>query len=91
MEASREQRVIGVIRAFLGRYDEDRARELTLSTRVEDLALDSLDRVELAMDIEEEFEPECAKVFEVDDQLGKHETVGELVMAICEQLKRLEA
>ena len=51
--------------------DED---EIELGTHLEDLNFDSLDMVEIAMDIEDEFNVEVP-----DDALEKFQTIGDIV------------
>ena len=51
--------------------DED---EVTPETNLEDLNFDSLDMVEIAMDIEDEFNVEVP-----DDALEKFQTIGDIV------------
>ena len=54
MNSEREERVLAILEENLG----VRREELTpLALLMEDLCMDSLDRVEISMDLEEEFDP----------------------------------
>ncbi len=69
--ASVEQRVIDIVAEQLGVEKEKITRD---SNFVNDLGADSLDTVELVMELEEEFEINIP-----DDQADKIQTVGEAI------------
>jgi acyl carrier protein len=57
--------------------------QIHLGSTFDELALDSLDRVSLAFDIEEKYEIEIP-----EDKLGKIKTVNEMVAGIEEALRQ---
>jgi len=69
--ATVEQRVIDIVCENLGANKEQVKRETSF---VEDMGADSLDVVELVMELEEEFEINIP-----DDQAEKIKTVGEAI------------
>lgn len=62
------------IRAIICNLLEVDEAEVTLDTHLEDLGVDSLDMIDMAMDIEDEFEIEVT-----DEVLEKFETVRDIV------------
>lgn len=70
--------VLRVLAELLGQRFEDLARENTLA----DLGADSLDHVEMAMALEEEFTIEIA-----DEELEKVATVGQAIDLVKSKLK----
>lgn len=75
--ASNEERVIDIVAEQLGADKEKITRDTAF---VEDLGADSLDTVELVMELEEEFGIEIP-----DDAVEKIRTVGEVVDYIDSQ------
>ena len=69
--ASEEQRVIDIVAEQLGVDREKISRETSF---VNDLGADSLDTVELVMELEEEFDIDIP-----DDSADKIQTVGEAI------------
>ena len=69
--ASEEQRVIDIVSEQLGVDKEKISRETSF---VNDLGADSLDTVELVMELEEEFDVDIP-----DDAADKIQTVGEAI------------
>jgi acyl carrier protein len=68
------------VRAVVERCIENivhRSHEVTDDSYIKDLGLDSLDRIEMSMDIEDEL-----NIFIIDDTLEDIETVGDLIDAI---------
>ena len=76
--ASVEQRVIGIVAEQLGGKDQI-ARETSF---VNDLGADSLDTVELVMELEEEFDINIP-----DDVAEKIQTVGQAIDHISQAIK----
>lgn len=74
MKKSIADRVLKVVAAQLG---WDGRKIVPESNLADDLGEDSIDRLELAMAIEEEFEIDIS-----DDDAGKWETVGDVVAYI---------
>jgi acyl carrier protein len=90
-----EQRAIRVIRAAV--TVSRAAVDVKLSTPIASLGLDSLERLELALDLEDEFAAEGLEL-PVDLHPGTEVglvclrgTVGELIVGITVQLERLRA
>ena len=69
--SSVEERVIGIVCENLGANKEQVTRQTAF---IEDIGADSLDIVELIMELEEEF-----KITIPDDQAGQIKTVGEAI------------
>lgn len=76
-EAKIEQKIVEVLKAVLVTGDADISRETRFR---EDLTVDSLDFVELVMDLEEIFEMSIS-----DEDAEKIQTVGQAVQYIKEQ------
>uniref|UniRef100_A0A1I7Z629 Acyl carrier protein n=1 Tax=Steinernema glaseri TaxID=37863 RepID=A0A1I7Z629_9BILA len=75
-----EQRVLKAIRAW-DRFPQDRESQLTLDAKfVEDLGLDSLDKVEIVMSLEDEFGFEFP-----DADADKLKTPRDVFKYICER------
>ena len=83
-DAVLEKVIAAVARAALA----EAGHGITEETELEDskLGLDSLDRVEIAMDLEEVFEIELA-----DDEIESPKTVADLVKTVREALAKKEA
>lgn len=77
-EESREQRAMRVIRARVESAGGNPGA-VTLATTITDLGLDSLERIELVMDLEEEFPG-----LDVPDDFHWSRTVGELILLVVE-------
>lgn len=77
--ASVEQRVIDIVAEQLGVDKEKITRETSF---VNDLGADSLDTVELVMELEEEFDTNIP-----DDEAEKIQTVGQAIDYIDEHAK----
>ena len=83
MSVSSEKRVIEIVCEHLAVDKEKVKRETSF---IEDIGADSLDIVELVMELEEEFD-----ITIPDDQAEKIKTVGEAVDYIDNELKKKQA
>jgi acyl carrier protein len=69
--------------ALIAKQKSIAPEQIHLDSTFDELALDSLDRVSLAFDIEEKYEIEIP-----EDKLGQIKTVKDMVMGIEDALRR---
>ena len=73
-----EQQILELITAELTKLSDDHTEPITAETRLrEDLGLNSLDAVDLALELEDELEIEVP-----DEQLATFQKVGDVVRAV---------
>jgi acyl carrier protein len=72
--------------ALIAKQKSITPEQIRLDSTFDELALDSLDRVSLAFDIEEKYEIEIP-----EDKLGKIKTVSDMVTGIEEALRQKSA
>jgi len=72
--------------ALIAKQKSISPEQIRLESTFDELALDSLDRVSLAFDIEEKYEIEIP-----EDQLGRIKTVHDMVAGIEEALRHKSA
>jgi len=72
--------------ALIAKQKSMRPDQVRLDSTFDELALDSLDRVTLAFDIEEKYEIEIP-----EEKLGRIRTVSDMVMGIEEALREKSA
>lgn len=69
--------------ALIAKQKSLKPEQISLESTFDELALDSLDRVSLAFDIEEKYEIEIP-----EDKLGRIKTVSDMVNGIEEEVRR---
>lgn len=72
--------------ALIAKQKSITPEQIHLDSTFDELAVDSLDRVSLAFDVEEKYDIEIP-----EDQLGQIKTVGDMVSGIEEALRRKNA
>jgi len=72
--------------ALIAKQKSIKPEQIRLESTFDELALDSLDRVSLAFDIEEKYEIEIP-----EDKLGQIKTVSDMVTGIEEAVRRKSA
>jgi acyl carrier protein len=72
--------------ALIAKQKSIAPEQIHLDSTFDELAVDSLDRVSLAFDVEEKYDIEIP-----EDRLGQIKTVGDMVSGIEEALRRKSA